>query len=242
MAMRFFQQLLPAMYVREGEIRKTQQAGFFCLENDFWRIIGLDTGYTSVGRPFLEILSPPDCRLRKEQIDWLRDIVKIGDPDDHRGLVILSHHPYLSAFREDFPKAGQQLFELLKDAQRPLIWFWGHDHRLVSYKLDQLNYPPGIYGRCIGHGGMPVETHLPANRDDINKIQFYDRRVRQQIGRFQVGYNGFVTLHLHGNQLTAEYLDLENTCVMEERWVVDTKNGQLNWDVRHILPELSTPL
>ncbi len=49
----FFQHLLPAMYVQEGEVRKTQQAGFFCLENDYWRVIGIDTGYTSVSRPLL---------------------------------------------------------------------------------------------------------------------------------------------------------------------------------------------
>ncbi|WP_439555387.1 metallophosphoesterase family protein, partial [Dyadobacter sp.] len=92
----YFQHLLPAMYALDGEVRKTQQAGFFCLENEHWRIIGIDTGYTSVGRPLVEIISPPDCHLRKEQLAWLRDVVKLGDVNDKRGLVFLSHHPYLS--------------------------------------------------------------------------------------------------------------------------------------------------
>lgn len=234
----FFQHLLPAMYAKEGEIRKTQQAGFFCLETQHWRIIGLDTGYTSVGRPFLEIISPPDCHLRKEQIDWLRDIVKVSDPNDKRGLVFLSHHPYFSAFRDEYPKTGEQLFGLLEGTNKPIVWFWGHDHRLIAYQLDEKTYKPGVYGRCIGHGGMPVETTLPEKQSDTDKILFYDQRIRQQIGRFKVGYNGFVTLQIAEDRLTATYTDLEDTKVLEEEWVVD-KNGQLNWNVRHALPELT---
>jgi hypothetical protein len=227
----FFQHLLPAMYVRQGEVRKTQQAGFFCLENDYWRIIGIDTGYTSVGRPFLEVLSPPDCHLRKEQIAWLRDVVQIGNPEDKRGLVFLSHHPYISAFREQYHKPAEQIQELLGEFPREIIWFWGHDHRLVVYNKAQSGKGPVAYGRCIGHGGLPVEIKMPAAQEDVEKIMLYDRRVRKTIRRHQLGYNGFVKLHLEGTKLTADYRDLEDTCVIEERWEVNMQNGQLKWDI-----------
>ncbi|HEV7347551.1 metallophosphoesterase family protein [Telluribacter sp.] len=235
----YFQNLLPAMYAYEGEERKTQQAGFFCLENDHWRIIGLDTGYTSVGRPLMEVISPPDCHLRKEQLDWLRDVVRIGDPADKRGLVLLSHHPNVSSFRDDYFKPGEQICELLGEADRPLIWFWGHDHRLVVYHLEQNRNGPRTFGRCVGHSGMPVEIKMPRTQVEQDRLLYYDRRVRKQIGRHPVGYNGFVMLNLRDNKLVAEYRDIEDTRVLEEEWSVDIQNGQLRWNVTYVLPELA---
>jgi hypothetical protein len=235
----FFQHLLPAMYVQTGDVRKTQQAGFFCLENEHWRIIGLDTGYTSVERPFLEIISPPDCHLRQEQIDWLRDVVRIGDPGDHRGLILLSHHPYMSAFRDDYPIPGEQIQTLLGSASRPVIWFWGHDHRLVVYHEAVNGKGPMAYGRCIGHGGLPVETDLPEEADDLAKIKLYDRRLRKIIKSHRLGFNGFVQLSMIENKLTAQYRDLEDRLILEEAWEVDTQNGQLRWKINHMIPELA---
>ena len=227
----YYQRLLPAMYVKEDGVKKSQRAAFFCLENDHWRIIGLDTGYTSVGRPFMEVLSPPDCRLRDEQMAWLRDVVKLGDPDDKRGLVFLSHHPYVSAFREDYFKPGEQLCELLGEAARPVVWLWGHDHRLVGYHLTQNRSRLQAYGRCIGHGGMPVETKMPESEKELAKISFYDRRVRTRVKRHDLGYNGFCLLNLEGDRLTATYRDLEDTKVLEETWQIDLSDGRLEWKI-----------
>src|SRR5882672_11489454 len=47
----YFTQLLPYMGNYEpgqDNVVQTQKASFFCLENDYWRIIGLDTGYDSL--------------------------------------------------------------------------------------------------------------------------------------------------------------------------------------------------
>ncbi|MCF0061089.1 metallophosphoesterase [Dyadobacter chenwenxiniae] len=234
----FFQHLLPAMYIQDGEMKKSQQAGFFCLENAHWRIIGIDTGYTSVGRPFIEILSPPDCHLKKEQVAWLRDVVQLGNPDDKRGIVFLSHHPYISSFREDYAKPGEQIRELMGQVNRPVIWIWGHDHRLVVYNFGTNGKGPQAYGRCIGHGGLPVETAMPAAKD-LDKIGYYDRRVRKVIKRHSLGYNGFARLLLKDDVLTAEYRDLEDQCVFEESWTVNTTNGQLEWKILQSMPELA---
>lgn len=234
----FFQHLLPAMYIQQGDLRKTQQAGFFCLENKYWRIIGLDTGYTSVGRPFVEILSPPDCHLRKEQIDWLRDVVKIGSTEDKRGLLFLSHHPYISAFREDYARPGEQIRELLGAAERPIVWLWGHDHRLVVYDAGRNGKGPLAYGRCLGHGGLPVEIQMP-DPADISKIKYYDRRVRKVLKGHPLGYNGFAMVSLQDRKLLVDYKDLEDTSVLSEQWEVDMQNGQLAWEVIKVLPELA---
>lgn len=235
----FFQHLLPAMYARVGEVKKTQKAGFFCLENEYWRIIGLDTGYTSVQRPFLEIISPPDCHLRKEQVDWLRDVVQIGNRDDKRGLVFLSHHPYISAFREEYIRPGHQIQEILGDASRPVIWFWGHDHRFVVYQAAKNGKGPFAYGRCIGHGGLPVEIEMPENLQDLKKIHLYDRRIRTIIKRHEIGFNGFAMLCIRGAVLVAEYRDLLDNLVFEEEWQVNIENGQLQWKINALIPELA---
>lgn len=227
----YYEQLLPAMYVQVDGVKKSQRAAFFCLENEHWRIIGLDTGYTSVGRPFMEVLSPPDCHFRDEQLAWLRDVVKLGDSTDKRGLLFLSHHPYISAFREDYFKPGEQLYELMGEAARPVVWFWGHDHRLVGYQLGKNKSELQAYGRCIGHGGMPVETSMPVRDEEARKMLFYDRRVRTRIRRHELGYNGFVLLQLDGGTLTATYRDLEDTKVLEETWRVNLDDGKLAWEV-----------
>lgn len=235
----FFQKLLPAMYAQDGQVRKTQQAGFFCLENEHWRIIGIDTAYTSVGRPFLEILVKPDCHLRKEQIAWLRDTVKLGDPEDRRGLVFLSHHPYFSSFREEYPKPAQQIRALLGKANRPVVWLWGHDHRMVVYHPNEHRKGPLAYGRCIGHGGLPVEIKLPNDAVEQDKIQFYDRRVRKILKRRAVGFNGFAHVSIQGAKLIINYRDMTDTSIMEEEWVVNKTNSQLEWKINHVLPELT---
>lgn len=235
----FFNHLLPAMFAMKGEVKKTQRAGFFCLENEFWRIIGLDTAYTSVGRPLLEVLFPPDCHLRKEQTDWLKNEVKLGDPADRRGIIFLSHHPVISGYRNAYHRPARQIAELLGEASRPVIWFWGHEHRLIGYRFGEVVEGLNLYGRCIGTGGMPVETDLPPDGEDRARIAFYDRRIRTKIGRHNVGYNGFVGLALTGAELTVSYRDVEDRLVLEERWRVEMESGNLDREVMSACPDLS---
>ncbi len=220
----FFKTLLPTMGVRQADSVSTQKAGFFCLENEYWRIIGLDTGYTSVERPLIEILSPPDCHLRKEQINWLKNHLHLSNPNDRRGIIFLSHHPPFSLFRKAFPKPAQQLSQLFGDFLRPVLWMWGHEHRLVGYQETKVAKLP-IHGRCIGHGGMPVEIDAP--KIDTDSIVFYDQRKRKSLRRVDVGYNGFAWLKFTNEKLDIEYRDIEDKIVVTESWEVDIKTGIL---------------
>ena len=93
----YFELLLPQMGMHSP--RRRQQASFFCLENDDWRVIALDTGYNSIGRPIIENILRPTGRLEDALVEWLRDDVKLGARGDHRGIVLLSHHQYLLGLR-----------------------------------------------------------------------------------------------------------------------------------------------
>ena len=149
----YFDRMLPRLGPIASGAARGQKASFFCLENDCWRIIALDTGYNSIGLPLLEYIVQPDCALRPELLDWLRTVVQ-PRPDDRRGIVLLSHHQYYSRYDQWYPKPATQLAEFFS---RPVLWFWGHEHCMAIY--DEFGVDSGIraFGRCIGHGGMPVD-------------------------------------------------------------------------------------
>jgi len=235
----FFKELLPSMKIRtpDGGF-KTQQAGFFCLEHEHWRIIGLDTGYNSTNRPFLEVLFKPDCNLRDEHLAWLQDVVHLNDVSDTRGLIFLSHHPYFSSFRDDHPVVGRQLRKVFGDAARPVLWFWGHEHRLSFY--DKYGFSDGVqaWGRCVGHGGMPVEIG-PPDEGHLGELRLYDQRVRERIGRRALGYNGFALLSIQGPTIQIDYIDQNKVTVVSERWTVDRKTSGLSVETLSIDPALT---
>lgn len=233
----YFEKLLPAMKIRKNGAVATQQAGFFCLEHEHWRIIGLDTGYTSTNRPFLEVLFKPDCQLREEQVAWLKNIVKLGDPTDTRGIILLSHHPYYSSFRDDHPIVGKQLREIFGEADRPVVWIWGHEHRLTFY--NQHGLPDGIraWGRCVGIGGMPVEIDAP-DQGHENKLRLHDQRVRERLKRRDVGYNGFALMTIQGKTVKLDYIDQNNLTVVSEAWTVNRTNGDLRLETLFVHPEI----
>ena len=108
----YFEELLPRLGVRSDAAAAPagQGASFFCLRNDHWLVIGLDTGYYSVGIPFVEKVFKPSCKLHKKLMKWLRETVKIQE-DESRGILLLSHHQYYSQFEGYHERAARQLAE-----------------------------------------------------------------------------------------------------------------------------------
>lgn len=210
----YFKGLLPKLGPRENGEQQQQHASYFCLRNDHWLILGLDTGYHSVGFPVLEMLVKPSARLDDRLVDWLRDEVRLQD-DESSGLVILTHHQYFSKFEKGFDRAARQLSELVK---RPVIWFWGHEHRLALYGKSSTKKGANLeaFGRCIGHGGLPMEDidGVPESegKDGIDLVA-YDRRRWKTIGKDDtpIGFNGFALLKLDGERLTIEHWDVNQS-------------------------------
>jgi hypothetical protein len=214
----YFDHILPKLGIRGSP--HGQRASYFCLENDHWRILALDTGYNSIGSPVIEHFVEPDCALPDDLIEWLRAVVRPRS-DDPRGIVILSHHQYVSRFDHCYPRPAQQLAEFFS---RPVLWLWGHEHRLAIY--HEAAMPGGLTacGRCIGHGGMPVDLPPAAPLHDY-AVEFVDERIYPNDENLKVGFNGFAQMTLRQNDLSLDYVDLQGTRVFHEAWTVD--RGQL---------------
>ena len=215
----YYTRVLPFGSPQPGQ---QQRASFFCLESDHWRILGLDTGYFSAGLPVLG--SVPglrnikaiggDGRLHDEQLNWLRTNVRPRERP--KPTLILSHHQYFSAFPDEtFPKPGQQLAEFFPD--QDVLWIWGHEHRLAIYDLHAPPDTPSVrcFGRCIGHGGMPVEITPPKHAEV--PLVFHDTRTDYPLGDdASAGWNGFLNLTLDGPTTTLEYRDLTGRRLFHE--------------------------
>jgi hypothetical protein len=213
----YFDLMLPTLGLTHGGSTQGQKASFFCLENDHWRIIALDTGYTSIGWPLVEYLVPPNCALRAEQIDWIRDVVQPRD-DDPRGIILLTHHPYYSRYDDWYTAQAKQLREFFS---RPVLWFWGHEHRLAIYPENGV--PGGIraFGRCIGHGGMPVDLPPAKPKHPDCLVEFVDRRHYRNDENLMIGLNGFARIVLDGNRMSIDYVDLHDEMIFSEKWLVE---------------------
>jgi calcineurin-like phosphoesterase family protein len=211
----YFERMLPRLGLRTNGRQQGQKASYFCLENDHWRIVALDTAYGSVGWPFIENMFAQACALRAEQIEWLRTAVR-PRADDRRGIILLTHHQYYSRYDDCYPKQAKQLAEFFS---RPVLWFWGHEHRMVIYREYGLRGGIRAFGRCIGHGGMPVELPFKTKHRRC-PVEFSDRRHYRNDENLHIGYNGFARLTLHGNRLIADYVDVHGAVVFSETWAV----------------------
>jgi hypothetical protein len=81
-----------------------QNTSYWLLENEQWRIIGLDTGYNSYSLLFIDNSS---IKLPEELMDWLKRVVGLSPKmTDKRGLLFFSHHQVISAWGEK-PNTGK---------------------------------------------------------------------------------------------------------------------------------------
>lgn len=188
-----------------------QETSYFCLENKYWRILGLDTGYYAKSFPFLELIVN-FIKLHNATCRWLQDVV-FADESDRRPVILLTHHQWFSAFDTEYWRIGSQLGPYL---DRVLLWFWGHEHRFAGYA------PFGFDGkrvraRCIGHGGMPIELNGKITHPD-RPLVFTDDRKAGEVEGEPIGFCGFAMLRLDGPDLRVEYLDQTPTKLLEERW------------------------
>jgi len=173
-----------------------QPASYFCLRNDNWQFLAVDTGYYD-GKPG----GTDPTYLHDTEVQWLAD--KIQNRGNRR-TVLLSHHQLFAAF-EDI--CGKPVNDKLNGQLAPLLpgvdmWFWGHEHNLVIYQRYL-----GVLGRCIGHGAFPIGlAEIPA------APKFPDVPVETvRLGDNGTFFNhGYVIIDLAGSNATVAYYQDSN--------------------------------
>jgi hypothetical protein len=231
MARAYYQKLLPAMGVYDPLKKRYvgQNASFFCLHTDHWLVIALDTGYNSIGFPYVRNSFLTNGKLPDPLMEWLKNIVNLKE--EKRGIILLSHHQYVSGFAEekDYEVPAEQLAGLIGQ-ERKVLWVWGHEHRFAMYGKYKSKKGIIAYGRCIGHGGMPVElekTKINSRKSSMSKLICYDARVKETIDEDNtIGWNGYAILKLNQEKLTLSYFDSTKK-LLEENWVANVSTGNI---------------
>jgi hypothetical protein len=167
---------------------------FFRLRSPSWDFVGLDTAWdtdvTSNGQTAV---------LQDPQAKYVADVAA----GSSRKLVLFSHHQLVSFYDQadlGTTLPGKLAPVLQKD--RVTAWWWGHEHRAVTYGgASGVRYP-----RCLGHGGVPIlPDHAPPAGSSPDVTWRSTRTVRehgQKWTRF-----GFAVLDLHPDRIEAAYID-----------------------------------
>lgn len=143
--------LLDKLAALNGSDRK--MASYFCVRNEHWQLIGLDTALH-------DRLGGGPTYLEDSEVEWLKD--KIQNPGNRR-TILLSHHQLFSA-NDQFD--GKSYNERLYNQLAPILpqvdlWLWGHEHDLVIFG-EYMNLKRG---RCIGGSAFPVGNfEMPTER------------------------------------------------------------------------------
>jgi hypothetical protein len=167
---------------------------FFRLRSPSWDFIGLDTAWetdvTSNGQ--IAVLHDPQAK-------YVADVAA----GSQRKLVLFSHHQLVSFYdKGDLgPTLPAKLAPVL-DGNRVTAWWWGHEHRAITYGAKSgVRYP-----RCLGNGGVPIapDQAPPAGSDPA--ITWHSTRTVREHGQRQTRF-GFAVLDLHPDRIDAAYID-----------------------------------
>jgi hypothetical protein len=197
-----------------------QPQPFFCLENDYWRIIGLDTAYAG-GR-----LRPtgPDDPI-SAQWNWLIGLLRsVGKKN-----ILLTHHQPVSAHKDEFQDSEQ----LRKDVADLLAtdgissdaifgWFFGHEHRCALYRDTETAFN----ARLIGNGCIPHEVQVEKEADPgCTPVDYFNKRQTTPDSGAAVSMFAKLSFLEPSSQLLIEYIDEDYEVWGSEVW--DAEKGRL---------------
>lgn len=134
-----------------------QKASYFCLQNDNWMFLAMDTGFHD-NNPF-NIATNMTQLVSQDgwsEADWhMKQLANLGK----KKLVLLSHHQLFSPFssvgsvNDQAYAYNPNLYNVFKDhIPQTEWWFWGHEHTLGIYP-EYMNLKRG---RCVGASAVPV--------------------------------------------------------------------------------------
>jgi Calcineurin-like phosphoesterase len=216
----FFRTVLPAF---------RQKQPFFLLENDSWRIIGLDTAYAD-GR--LKPQSEQDPIAA--QWNWLVATLR----GSRKATILLTHHQPVSAHREEFKES-----EPLREDVDALLavdgvgddaifgWFFGHEHRCAIYRNSALRFN----ARLIGNGCIPHEVQKENAADPgCTQADFFNKT--PSAPGADTAASCFAKLMFDGPRLAIEYINETDQLWGREIW--DAEKRRLEGDPADRFKEL----
>jgi Calcineurin-like phosphoesterase len=169
----------------DPRFRGHQNCSYFMLENDHWRIIGLDTGWEDGG-------------LAGNQASWLEGVL----PAEQKRTLLFSHHQGLSVYSDAPALLHKRIAPVLK--KHPCdVWFWGHEHRCMAF--HDSNYIGA--GRCLGHGGVPeYQFHGQGDAPAPGSWEYRDV-LQTTLGLEPWGVFGFAVIELEDKKATVRYMN-----------------------------------
>jgi hypothetical protein len=200
--------------------RLGQPASYFCLRNDAWQLLAMDTGYhdRDPRRRRSNVTT-----IEQSELEWHRDKLRragegVARP---RGTVLLSHHQLFSWISVGKGEDGRPLAvnPLLHAAFAPALgdvdlWFWGHEHNLGLFAP----YAGLARGRGIGSGAIPVLVpQRPYDPAPDLVIPDGESGPPAPLPGTELGHNGvvynhaFAILRLEGPRATVRYYQTDAT-------------------------------
>jgi hypothetical protein len=185
-----------------GFVAQPQESSYFCLSNDSYLVIGIDTAYHNKAR-----YKNDDLRA------WLRSRLEEGRDAGKVTILLSQNEPYGPEHGDSVAARGlRELYtkDLGDWAREGLIhlWFWGDDHYAALFASND-DVP--FLGSCIGHGGYPYgRMHVDSRPDDVTQVVWAETEARfpEDTGQRQDrGNNGFCVLNLESDGMALTYWD-----------------------------------
>jgi hypothetical protein len=185
----------------DERFKKQERSSYFELFNQHWQILSLDTAWAS------DRLIWDYGKLAEPQAGWVAR--RVAQPG--RKVMLLSHHQLFSSYESGSDDMRKALGGVL-NAGGIDAWFWGHEHRCMLYKEHH-----GVrFGRCIGHGGVPVYmSHY--EQDPYPEPGQYEYRAYLDRGLELWALFGFAVLDFEGSSINVRYIDELGRTHKEER-------------------------
>src|SRR5258708_6512518 len=167
---------------------------FFRLRSPSWDFIGLDTAWdtdvTSAGQ--IAVLQDPQGGYVAQTADG-----------SARRLVLFSHHPLVSfSDKSDLGSTLPAKLAAVLNADRVTAWWWGHEHRAITYQAaGGVRYP-----RCLGHGSVPVLPDPDPLPGSTPAITWHSTRTVREGGQHRTRF-GFAVLDLQPHRIETAYVD-----------------------------------
>jgi hypothetical protein len=171
-----------------------QPASYFCLADENWRFIGLDTGYI-------------DHDLNSEQVDWLT--AQFKKPFKGK-TVLLSHHQLFSAYEDTNAAHLQARVQPFLDAKQIHGWIWGHEHLNVAYE-PFMNVQHAV---CLGNGCFPYDP--PSSQPKV-PVKWMNNRLQSSAGSYR-GVHSYAVLRVSAKQVKIEYRDQDGFLGFQDIW------------------------